>query len=154
MIIGQRSHHQSIRLPRVVRIEIVAPRRVHSQLIVRREVRASIGDGQLLGRRVGTCISDLCCTQLSQTDDQRLMVECLLVVDEVAVHTRLAQTRRAERCPPVDQLHRAVHLWSTVESIHEQIGKTRIQWSHLEVNGDGQRIGDVAEMHGERLSMW
>ena len=85
MVIGQWSNRESIRLPLIVGVEVVAAGRVDSKFVVGREVRWLIGDRQSSGGRRGAEVADLFFIQLSQAEDDRLVAECLLIVDEEGV---------------------------------------------------------------------
>ena len=63
-------------------------------------------------------------------------------------------TRRTERSPAINEVNRGVQLWCTIETIDEEVREADVQWTHLEVNGDGQRRGDVDEVQIEQLLMW
>ena len=147
LMVGQWPHSQAIRLPLIVSIEIVAPGGPDSELVVSRERRALISDRQAIGRRTARRID------LTQTEDHRLMSECLVIVDEVGVQTFLTETRWAESFPPINAIQRAVQLWRAAEPIDDQIGHTSIQRTHLKVHGDGELGSDVDEMQVEQLAM-
>ena len=119
MVIGQWPNRESIRLPLIVAVEIVATRCVDSKFVVGREVRWLIGDGQSSGGRRGAEVADLFCIQLSQSEDDRLVAESLLIVDEEGVSIGWA-----EQSPAIDELDRAVELRGRVESVDEQIAES------------------------------
>ena len=130
LMIGQRSHYQAVPLPLIIPVQIVAARCIHSQFVVGREVRALVFNRWAVAGRAVDCI------HLTQTKDHRLMSDCLLIVDKVGVDTVLAQIRRAEGCPPIDEIDRAIELGCSVKSVDDQIGKGGIEGAHLEVHGD------------------
>ena len=104
---GQWPHRQSIGSPLIVFVEIKAARRVQTKFVVRGEDEFFSG------------------IQFSKSEDQRVMIQCLIILNQVP--EGLLFTRRRKDRPSIDQFHFTGQHWRTIESVDQQIREIDLQ---------------------------